>query len=476
MKALTITELVTATGGKLVVAAATAAVSSVTTEKMVTAVSTDTRSIHSGSLFVALRGDNFDGHAFAATAVEHGAACLMLDELPKDTGSIGVPILLVENTLYGLQRLARWYRRQLEIKVVAITGSNGKTSVKDFAASVVSQQFKVNATKGNLNNHIGLPLSVLATEEDDEVCIWEMGMNHAGEIEPLCEIAAPEIGIITNIGKAHIEFLGSREGIAEEKAALARALPDHGTLIVTASCDYVDYLIGHTHANVLVAGNGRGTVRAEDLKITEAGSAFNLCIDGEDAVAVEIGVSGRHMVNNALLAAAAGHALGMKAPEIANGLNAAILTSGRLRCYSSAGITVFDDTYNANPDSVVAAIETIAELSLNNGSRRVVVLGMMGELGIHADEEHLRVGKLAAEKGLQVVSVGELAEKIYQGAQTVDKKAKQFNDKDSAALWLKDFCKEGDIVLFKGSRMAGIEEVMNQAFPPTQTTTPSDQN
>lgn len=474
MKALTITELVTATGGKLV--AADGATSGVANEKMVSDVSTDTRNIHSGSLFVALRGDNFDGHAFAAAAVENGAVCLMLDELPKEVGSIGMPILLVENTLYGLQRLARWYRRQLEIKVVGITGSNGKTSVKDFTASVLSQQFKVNATKGNFNNHIGLPLSVLSTEEDDEVCIWEMGMNHAGEIEPLCEIAAPEIGIITNIGTAHIEFLGSREGIAEEKAALARSLPDHGTLIVTASCDYVDYLIERTHAHVLVAGNGRGAVRAEDLKITESGSAFNLCIDDEDAVPVEIGVCGRHMVNNALLAAAAGHALGMKAPEIAAGLNAAILTSGRLRRYSSAGITVFDDTYNANPDSVVAAIETIAELSLNNGSRRVVVLGMMAELGIHADEEHLRVGKLAAEKGLQVISVGKAAEKIYQGAQVVNETAKQFDDKESAASWLKDYCEDGDVVLFKGSRMAGIEEVMNQAFPPTQATTPSDQN
>lgn len=476
MKALTITEIITATGGKLIAPAGVDL--ALSAEQMVSAVSTDTRNIPQGALFIALRGDNFDGHAFAASAVAEGAACLMLDTLPDGDDSIGVPIILVENTLYGLQRLARWYRRQLDIQVIGITGSNGKTSVKDFAASVASQQFKVNATKGNLNNHIGLPLSVLSTEEDDQVCIWEMGMNHAGEIEPLCEIAAPEIGIITNIGTAHIEFLGSREGIAEEKAALARALPDHGSLIVTASCDYVDYLIERTHANVVVAGNGRGAVRAEDLKITELGSAFSLCIDGEDPVPVEIGVSGKHMVNNALLAAAAGHVLGMKAPAIAAGLNATTLTSGRLRRYVSEGVTVFDDTYNANPDSVVAAIETIAELPLNNGSRRVVVLGMMAELGSHADDEHLRVGKLAAEKGLQVVSVGEAAEKIYQGAHAVSDTAQQFSDKESAASWLKHYCQEGDIVLFKGSRMAGIEQVMNHAFPPVTpiSQTPPHQN
>lgn len=434
---------------------------------MVSAVSTDSRHLPDGALFIALRGDNFDGHSFVASAVEQGAACLLLDTLPEDLDLDGVPVILVENTLYGLQRLAHWYRRQLDIEVVAITGSNGKTSVKDFTASVVSQKFKVSATKGNLNNHIGLPLSVLSTEADDLICIWEMGMNHSGEIAPLCEIAAPDIGIITNIGTAHIEFLGSREGIAEEKSALARALPDHGSLLLTASCDFVDYLIERTRAKVIVAGNCRGSVRAELLTMTEAGSAFNLCIDGEDPAPVELGVSGKHMVNNALLAAAAGHTLGMTAKQIAKGLNAAVLTSGRLRRYSSHGITVFDDTYNANPDSVVAAIETLAELPVNDSSQRVVVLGMMAELGIHSDKEHLRVGKLAAEKGLQVVSVGAASFQIHQGAQSMSDTAHHFEDRETAANWLKDYCKEGDIVLFKGSRMAGMEQVMNLAFSQT---------
>lgn len=450
--------MATACGGQLVGA---------DSGELVSAVSTDTRNLPDGALFIALRGDNFDGHAFVATAIEQGAACLMLDTIPEDVDVSGVPVLLVENTLYGLQRLAHWYRRQLDIEVVAITGSNGKTSVKDFTASVMSRKFKVNATKGNLNNHIGLPLSVLSTEDDDEVCIWEMGMNHSGEIAPLCEIASPDIGIITNIGTAHIEFLGSREGIAEEKSALARALPEHGTLVVTASCDFVDYLIERTHAKVIVAGNCRGAVRAEELKMTEIGSAFNLCIDGEDPVPVELGVSGKHMVNNALLAAAAGHTLGLTAREIAAGLDSAVLTSGRLRRYTSHGITVIDDTYNANPDSVVAAIETLAELPIKEGAQRVVVLGMMAELGVHADKEHFKVGQLAAEKGLQIVSVGASAFKIHQGAQSMSDTAHHFEDREDAAEWLKDYCKEGDCVLFKGSRMAGMEKVMNLAFPQT---------
>ncbi|NWK56293.1 UDP-N-acetylmuramoyl-tripeptide--D-alanyl-D-alanine ligase [Verrucomicrobiaceae bacterium N1E253] len=460
MKPLTIEEIRSATGGELV---------GEDTGVMVHEVSTDSRHLTQGALFIALRGDNFDGHAFLQAAVDAGAACLLVDHLPEGWDSAALPCIVVGDTLNGLQRLAYWYRRQLDIRVVGITGSNGKTSVKDFTASVLSQQFRVNATKGNLNNHIGLPLSVLSADEADQVCVWEMGMNHSGEIAPLCEICAPEFGIITNIGTAHIEFLGSRQGIAEEKSALARALPDQGTLIVTASCDYVDYLIERTHSKVIVAGNCRGAVRAEKLRLTDSGSAFDLSIDGEDSVPVEIGVCGKHMVNNALLAAAAGHALGMSAETIARGLNACVLTSGRLRRYESAGVSVIDDTYNANPDSVIAAIETLSELPVDEKSRRIVVLGMMAELGVHADREHRRVGELAAEKGLQVVSVGKAAMQINLGAKEVSQTSQHFDERDDAAQWLKEYTQSGDCVLFKGSRMAGMEQVMHQAFPQEQS-------
>jgi UDP-N-acetylmuramoyl-tripeptide--D-alanyl-D-alanine ligase len=215
----------------------------------------------------------------------------------------------------------------------------------------------------------------------------------------------------------------------------------------------------------MIAGNCRGVVRAEDLKITDTGSAFRLCIDQQEEVDVEIGVSGKHMVNNALLAAAVGHALGMKSTEIANGLNQAKLTGGRLQKYVSRGVSVIDDTYNANPDSVIAAIDTLVELPIHNGARRLVVLGAMGELGPHSEAEHRRVGKVAAEKNLTVVSVGEDARNIYEGAIEVSENARQFDDAESAATWIRNFCKEGDSALFKGSRMAGMEKVMNRAFP-----------
>ena len=201
------------------------------------------------------------------------------------------------------------------------------------------------------------------------------------------------------------------------------------------------------------------------MRITETGSAFKLCIDQQEEALVKLSVGGKHMVNNALLAAAAGHVLGMKSAEIAAGLNQAQLSSGRLQKYVSGGVVVIDDTYNANPDSVIAAIETLAELPIHNGARRLVVLGAMAELGVHSDAEHRRVGKLAAEKNLTVVSVGDGAGQIYEGAIEIGADAHQFDNAESAATWIKDFCKEGDSALFKGSRMAGMEKVMNQAFP-----------
>ncbi|MBK1789793.1 UDP-N-acetylmuramoyl-tripeptide--D-alanyl-D-alanine ligase [Persicirhabdus sediminis] len=459
MKPITVTQIIQATGGQLA-----AACPSSMAGRAVSAVSTDTRTLKQGDLFVALKGENYDANQFLANAQGAGASVILAESV-SGVDLDKTAVVVVADGLLALQRLALWYRSQLNIKVVGITGSNGKTSTKDFTAAVVGEKFKVNATRGNLNNHIGLPLSILSTEEDDEVCIWEMGMNHPGEIAPLCQIAKPDIGVITNIGTAHIEFLKSREGIAEEKGALAKALPDEGTLIVAAVCDFAHYFAERTHADVIFAGNGRGLVRAEQLHLTESGSTFKLVIGEEDTAMVDLPVAGRHMVNNALLAASVGHVLGMKAAEIARGLNGSTLTSGRLRRYDSAGITVFDDTYNANPDSVAAALETLNEMPRKNGGRKIAVLGMMGELGIHADKAHLEVGRLASEFGFQVVSVGENAENIYRGATEDGGDAEQFNDITAAADWLKSFCKSGDLVLFKGSRSAGMERVMNKALP-----------
>ena len=424
-------------------------------------VSTDTRSIPAGSAFFALRGERFDANDFAAQAISAGASIVVVERWTgPDPGNAAV--VRVPDSLAALQRFAAWYRRQRELPVVGITGSNGKTSTKDFTAAVLGRAYSVCATRGNLNNHIGVPLSVLSLEESHGAAVFEMGMNHAGEIAPLCEIAKPNLGIITNIGTAHIEFLGSRESIAEEKGSLARALPEDGVLFLPVGCDFHDYFKRRTKARVVSVGNGRGLIRAENLRQDEGRSHFTLVIDGKPSAEVELPVTGRHMVTNALLAAGTGWFLGMAPEEIAAGLSATVLTSGRLRRFVAGGVVVFDDTYNANPESMAAAIDTLAETPLPHaGNRRFAVLGRMGELGPHAAEAHLKVGRLAAERGLLVVAVGEGAEGIAEGAG----KAEHFPDGAAAAAWLAANARAGDAVLFKASRSAAIERVMRQAFP-----------
>jgi UDP-N-acetylmuramoyl-tripeptide--D-alanyl-D-alanine ligase len=427
---------------------------------LATAVSTDTRTIPAGSAFFALRGENFDANDFAGRAIDAGASIVVVERWdgpePEHAAVVRVP-----DTLVALQRLAAWHRRQRELPVVGITGSNGKTSTKDFTAAVLGRAYSVCATRGNLNNHIGLPLSVLALEESHDAAVFEMGMNHPGEIAPLCEIARPGLGIITNIGTAHIEFMGSRESIAEEKGALARCLPEDGALFVPAGCDFHDYFKRRTKARVFTAGNGRGTIRAENLRQHDGRSTFTLVIDNDAVAEVELPVTGRHMVTNSLLAAGAGWFLGIAPREIAAGLAATVLTSGRLRRFVTGGITVIDDTYNANPESMVAAFDTLAEMAVPAGGRRIAVLGRMAELGTHAPEAHLQVGRHAADRGLVVLAVGEGSQGIADGAG----KAEHFPDEAAAVAWLAGHAKPGDVVLFKGSRSAAIERVMHQAYP-----------
>ncbi len=423
-------------------------------------VSTDTRTLKRGAVFIALRGENFDGDAFAKAALDAGAAVVVVQrwsgEAPADAAVIEVP-----DTLLALQKLAHWWRKQLDILVVGITGSNGKTSTKDFTTAVLSRKFKVSSTRGNLNNHIGVPLTVLAATPADQVGVWEMGMNHPGEIAPLCEIARPKYGIITNIGTAHIEFLGSRDAIAEEKGTLARALPADGILFIPAACDYHDYLRQRTKGSIIPVGNGRGLVRAEDLRFEADHTVFNLVIEGEGTAEVTLPVPGKHMVGNALLAAGVGWKLGVPIAEIAAGLSLAVPAVGRFSQYQSKGVTVIDDTYNANPESMAAAIDTVADMAVAAGVRRIAVLGCMGELGSHSEAAHLRVGELAAESGLMVVAVGEGAEGIARGAGG----APFFPVLEEAAKWISGEAKPGDVVLFKGSRAATVEKVMNSAFP-----------
>lgn len=423
-------------------------------------VFTDTRNPITGGLFVAIRGENFNGDQFAVSALNAGASIALVQKWEGGELGSNQAVIEVQDTLLALQRLAYAWRSQLDIPIVCITGSNGKTSTKDFTTSVLSQKFSVNATKGNLNNHIGLPLTVLATTQDHTAAVFEIGMNHSGELAPLCEIARPQYGIITNIGTAHIEFLGSREAIAEEKCTLARYLPETGILFTPAGCDFNEYFRSRTSAKLIHVGNGRGLVRAENPRPQSDGTWIDLVIQGEEPFEVFIPVLGKHMITNALLAAALGWKLGLSPEQIAQGLTSVSLTSGRMRRIQCDGITILDDTYNANPESMEAALDTLCEMKVAEGGQRIAVLGRMGELGPFATEAHLRIGKLAKSKGLRLIAVGDGAEKIATGGESI-----HLPDSHSAAEWLKSNTNSGDIVLFKGSRSAAIEKVLQTAFP-----------
>ncbi len=429
-------------------------------EDRVSVVSTDTRSLSGGELFVALSGEHFDGHRFIAEAGEAGAVAVMVSSLPLAAETFAGGIIHVPDTLTGLQSLALRYRRaRSDVFAVGLTGSNGKTSTKDFLAAVLSRAGSVNATRGNLNNHIGLPLTILRTEAGHRIGVWEMGMSHPGEIEVLAEIAAPDAGVITNIGTAHIEHMKTREAIAEEKGMLAEAVSGDGFVVLNANDPYTEAIRGRCRARVVTAGIAAGEVMASDPRVENGGVRFLLQAKG-DGVEVRLPVPGEHMVANAVLAAAVGIERGISLDEIAGALGAAELSGGRLELRRVRGVEILDDTYNANPDSMRAALRTLA--SMPTDGRRIAVLGRMAELGEHEDAEHRDLGAAAAEAGVDVlVAVGEkVASLISAGADGGVERVITVSSHDAAAEALGEVATEGDVVLVKGSRSSAMERVI----------------
>ncbi len=460
MTTLTTENLLTATGG-VVVQRGTAAITA--------GVVTDSRAIVPGCLFVALCGERFDGNAYAAEASQKGAAAVLVSRVAGDVAP-GCSVVLVEDTLAALQALATWWRGQLApLHVVGLTGSSGKTSTKDMLLSVLSQQHRTVATRGNLNNHIGVPLSILSTPAGTAAAVWEMGMNHAGELAPLCAMAQPQLGIITTIGSAHMEFLGSREGIAQEKCTLARCLPAEGYMIYPAADDFAHMIAAQTPATAIPVGLPGSPVQALNPRPTAQGTLYTLSIDGLGETEVSLPVPGAHMVSNSLLAAAAGWKLGCSLQQIAAGLASSSLTKGRLACRELLGYTVVDDTYNANPESMKAALHTVAELPA--AGRRIAVLGKMGELGQGGIAAHADIGRCAGELGYAAVIVmgEECAETLAlctAAAESVPVAISTPGPAGAAAA-LRAHMQPGDVLLFKGSRSAGMERVIAELFPNT---------
>ncbi len=452
MKALPMSLLATMSGGSLIQGSPA---------DLVVGVSKDTRDLTKGEIYVALSGENFEGHNFVSQAEKKGASGILVSQLSAATEELSGAVIHVKDTLRALQELARSYRLSLGgLQVVGVTGSNGKTSSKDFIAAVLGRDHKVNATLGNLNNHIGLPLTILNTDDDDTVGVWEMGMSNPGEIELLAEIARPDIGVITNTGVAHIEFMKSREAIAEEKGMLAESLSEEGWLILSEEDEFTASIAERTLAKVMTVGVGCGDLRAENLAETATGTKFNLVNAEGEITQVEISVPGRHMVVNALLAAAVGQVMGVGNHGIACGLRDAQLTGGRLQRRDINGFDILDDSYNANPDSMRAALQTLGGLSCEG--RRIAALGVMAELGELAENEHRNLGVEVEKSGVDLlVTVGELSALIGAGL-GAGVEIKSFENCDQAGLFLKEQLKSDDLLLVKGSRSAGMEKVIER--------------
>lgn len=435
---------------------------------MVSKVSTDSRTTQPGDLFVALRGDNFDGHKFVDQARERGAIGAMVEEAWKGVTPESFALIRVSDTLAGYQNLAANYRRSLPLKVIAITGSNGKTSTKDFLAATLARGFRVTKTEGNFNNHVGLPQTMLTASSQDEIAVWEIGMNHPGEIAALSKIAAPDAAIITNIGVAHIEFMGSREAIAAEKGALAEAVGAEGTVILNADDPFSQGIAERTRAKVIFAGVEKGSVRATEMRQSQSGMEFTI-LEGAHRCRAQLPVPGVHMVQNAMLAVAAGRAFGLSLESCAAGLTSAPLTKARLQIKEINGVRFIDDSYNANPDSMKAALRTLVELEAEG--RRIAVLGHMSELGDESERGHREVGEAAAALGIdELIAVGKIGATMTGAAAKAGlKKCLSVDSPGDAAAILMETAAPGDLILIKGSRSAGMERVL-EAFASRNST------
>jgi UDP-N-acetylmuramoyl-tripeptide--D-alanyl-D-alanine ligase len=422
-------------------------------------VSTDSRTIKPGDLFVALCGEHFDAHNFLEQVAKAGAAGALVSRDPPPGLPQTFAILRAADTLVAYQNLAANYRKTLPLKVLGITGSNGKTSTKDFAASILGRSFRVTKTEGNFNNHVGLPRTILEANRDHQFAVWELGMNHPGEIAALASIASPDAGIITNIGIAHIEFMGSREAIAQEKGALAEAIDPGGFVVLNADDDFSGLIANRTRARVIFAGIEEGAIRAIEVQQTAAGCEFTI-VESAHRCRAQLPVPGLHMVQNAILAVAAGRAFGVSLEECAAGLVSAPLAKARLQIREIHGVQFIDDSYNANPDSMKAALRTLMELDADG--KRIAVLGRMLELGEESERGHREVGEAAATLRIDhLISIGNDTIALAAEQAGLENSAIA-QDASDAAEMLNEIVGPGDLVLIKGSRSSRTELVLDE--------------
>jgi UDP-N-acetylmuramoyl-tripeptide--D-alanyl-D-alanine ligase len=432
-------------------------------EALATGVSTDSRKVKAGDLFFALRGRRFDGHDFVGEALTRGAVGAVVSRLPANLPDLGDRcLILVEDTLRALQEWARYYRSRFKLVVVGITGSTGKTTTKDLTARVLGCRWPTLASPESFNNEIGLPLTLLQLRSHHQALVVEMGMRGRGQIAFLCSLARPNCGVITNIGPAHLELLGSLENIAAAKGELLESLPSDGLAVLNFDDPYCRRLGESAQCLVRYFGFGEGAdVRADGLYPTAHGYQFNAWFEGK-AVPVSLPLWGRHNVLNALAAMTLGFYLGIEPALLAEALREARHGGMRLEAVPGIrGTLLINDAYNANPVSVKAALEVLAE---RRARRAVAVLGDMLELGEFSRRAHYEVGQAAARLGIDtLVAIGRHAADVAGGALEAgmaQEKVRCCATKEEAEALLRQILQEGDLVLVKASRAMGLETLV----------------
>ena len=410
----------------------------------------DTRIIKPGELFIVLQGAR-DGHDFIPMAMEKGAAAALCSRKVGD-----FPCIIVDDPRIALGQIAREEQRLLGFKKVGITGSVGKSTTKEMVVSVLETQFRVSKTPANHNNDIGMPMAILAMPEDTEVAVLEMGMNHFREMAYLSRIGEPDVSVIVNIGTMHIEFLGSRQGIRQAKLEILEGMKENGKLLLNGDDDMLNPLNMDIPQSVTYFGTAENCgVKAVDIR-QEPGKLTYTVESGDLRFPVELALEGRHFVADSLAAVAVGLELGITPENIQKGLLNFRNMAGRQETFQKNGYTIIKDCYNAGPESMAASLAVLGAKS----GRKIAVLGDMLELGDCAPAEHKKVGKIAAKNADVILAYGPNGCHVVSGA--ANKDARCFDSREEMALALKQEAREGDVILFKGSRGMRLELVLDQ--------------
>lgn len=444
---LTLDEIVKAVNGKILVK---------NNEGTFNKVSTDTRKIEENNLFIALKGENFNGNNYATLAVKKGASIIIIDEVNFKIEELNNgTVIKVEDTKKALGDLARYYRNKLGIKVVGITGSTGKTSTKDLVAAFLSGKYRVFKTKGNFNNEIGLPLMIFELDSSYDIAVLEMGTSNFGEINRLASIARPDVSAITNIGVAHIEYLKTRENILKEKMSISDFFEKENSLILNCENDMLRTVNKCDRFEIKKTGYDETyDVYGKNVILTGETTSFEAVTKDGDSHKFTLNMIGEHNVLNALIGIQIAKEFGLTFDEMEKGLKNFEATSMRLEFIKKDKFTIINDSYNANPDSMKAALEVLKNYS---GKRKIAVLGTMGELGDYAKKAHKEVGEFAKEKADILVTTGDFKEDYKEG---FGENTLVFETKQELLEGLNKMIKEEDTILLKASRSARFEEII----------------